>query len=64
MSCSACETFAVLLWQSSYDFKIVLWDGKNTYWTEEIIGSDGYNHIEMDKITDVTESTFTFIGML
>lgn len=53
---------SILLWQCNGMDKIVLWDGKNTYWCDEMYASDGYKHIPMDKVDD--GSVFTFIGML
>lgn len=55
----------ILFWQmrsSSYWDQIVLWDGLNTYWTEEMKPSSGYAKIHFNKWRN--NSRFVFIGEL
>lgn len=66
MSCEHCTQYIVMFWESRWhpSGQIVLWDGKNSYWTDEMVGSPGYTHIESSAFDEITESTFTFIGFL
>lgn len=64
MSCEHCKQFIVMLWQMSGHERIVLWDGQCTYWTDEMIASSGYEHVQFDELLPDAESTFTFIGIL
>ncbi len=53
----------VLLWEMSTCFyNIVLWDGENTYWIEEMKPSSGYKNIKFGQINKFTNSRFTYIG--
>ena len=53
----------VLLWELHKSFaSIVLWDGENTYWIEEMKPSSGYKELKLDEIQD--GSRFTLIGDL
>lgn len=57
----------VLLWEMGTYFQyIVLWDGKSTYWTEEMNpSSGGYEDPKfIGKICSVTKGRFTYIGEL
>jgi hypothetical protein len=55
----------VLLWEFSESFSsIVLWDGENTYWIEEMRPSAGYRELKLDEVDKFTNSRFTLIGEL
>lgn len=55
----------VLLWEmGEYFYNIVLWDGENTYWIEEMRPSGGYKNLKLNTIDKVTKSRFTLIGEL
>lgn len=55
----------VLLWErGKYWVSIVLWDGKNTYWTEEMRPSSGHENLELNIIYEVINGRFTLIGDL
>ena len=52
----------VYFWYLSEHFhNIILWDGQNTYWSEEMIPSDGYYEI---KETDTVGGKWIYIGEL
>lgn len=71
-TCVACEVNKderimnkVLLWEmGEHFFQIVIWDGKNTYWTEEMHPSGGYEDLHYEKSCSVTNSVFHYIGEL
>jgi hypothetical protein len=52
----------VLLWEMGTFFELVLWDGENTYWSEEMIPSGGYT--KLGYINKLINSRFTYIGEL
>ena len=57
----------ILLWEYSDCFsELVLWDGLNTYWNEEMKPSAGYEYINIlnGKIGKEIKSRFTIIGVL
>jgi hypothetical protein len=45
-----------------YFDQLVLWDGENTYWTEEMKPSDGYKNIH--KYSRMINARFVYIGEL
>jgi hypothetical protein len=57
------EAMTVLLWEVGKYFQyIVLYDGENTYWTEEMKPSGG--KVILDQICPLTHGRYTLIGEL
>ena len=55
----------VLLWEMGLFCNIVLWDGENTYWSEEMIPSGGYKYLVLNIDNVATQvGRFTLIGDL
>jgi hypothetical protein len=55
----------LLLWEMGNELNaIVLYDGKCTYWSDDLIPSPGYENLILDEINEVTQSRFTLIGVL
>lgn len=53
----------VYIWEfSNYNY-VVLYDGKNTYWSDKMIPSGGYTKMRKN-ICSITESRFVYIGEL
>ena len=50
----------VVLWEYLSMWQILLWDGENTYWTEQMIASGGYKPLS----PLLKGSKFTIIGDL
>ena len=54
----------IYLWEVVGGFSnIVLWDGENTYWTDEMRPSYGYFEMRTG-ICKLTDSRFTYVGEL
>lgn len=56
---------SVWLWENKLDWlsTIVLWDGENTYWIEEMKPSPNYKKMR-SEYCDITTSQFFYIGEL
>ncbi len=55
----------VLLWECAAEFfNIVLYDGENIYWNDEMNPSSRYKKLKYNKISKITKSRFTYIGEL
>lgn len=59
----------VFLWFTANDkhgwwYNIVLWDGENTYWTEEMQSSGGYKKKPRSRLCKITNSKFIYLGDL
>ena len=44
--------------------RLVLWDGENTYWSDEMIPSVGYRYLTLSKWCPITHGRFVLIGDL
>jgi hypothetical protein len=52
------------LWEMGEYFSVlILWDGENTYWSDEMRPSGGYKTMP-SGISPITKSRFTYIGDL
>lgn len=62
--CEKCTPLMLLLWEVNGFYQEVLWDGKNTYWDEEMQPSAGYEDLILGELYEMSESRFTFIGFV
>lgn len=59
------KVMEVWLWEmTECFFELVLFDGENTYWTEEMKPSAGYARRKLGVICPVTRGRFTYVGKL